>query len=385
MSSLVNIGLFELAFGALLGWLITLRLESPETLRRFGVRQPRRLLQMHIDYVMMGLILIAVGLAVPDLPTWIAVPLVFGTARADVPGRPAHRGPAGDPQIKVPRLARPEVWVAVSFSIMQLLVMFGVVFAGRVDEGGMVLLVWACVGVASRLPTRAVVPLTAWSIVLYLAAWLLTDPRALIADPALVTVGAGILITCSAIVTTLRNSDSANHAASIIDQLTGLFNRGAFERRIQEHERATTPPAAPTGVVLLDIDHFKGVNDELGHDRGDDVLRSVAETLAAHVREGEELYRLGGEEFIVLLPGTAERAAAEAAERLLASVRSTQHAGVDVTISAGVTASPAGVAFSWRHAYHDADTALYAAKEGGRDQVRTATAVSAVTELRRAA
>lgn len=290
----------------------------------------------------------------------------------------------GVTQIKVPRLARPEVWVAVSFSIMQLLVMFGVVFAGRVDDGGMVLLVWACVGVASRLPTRAVVPLTAWSIVLYLAAWLLTDPQQLISDPALATVGIGILVTCSAIVTTLRNSDSANHAASIIDQLTGLFNRGAFERRIQELERAATPPAAPTGVVLLDIDHFKGVNDELGHDRGDDVLRSVAETLAAHVREGDELYRLGGEEFIVLLPATAERAAAEAAERLLTSVRSAQHAGVDVTISAGVTASPAGAAFSWRHAYHDADTALYAAKEGGRDQVRTTTAVSAAADLRAA-
>jgi hypothetical protein len=79
VSVLVNIGLFELALGALLGWVITLRLESPETLRRFGVRQPRRLLQMHIDYVLMGLILIAVGLAVPDLPTWIAAPLVFGT------------------------------------------------------------------------------------------------------------------------------------------------------------------------------------------------------------------------------------------------------------------------------------------------------------------
>ncbi|MBJ7330893.1 MAG: hypothetical protein JHC95_13410 [Solirubrobacteraceae bacterium] len=79
MSELVNIGLFELAFGAILGWLITLRLESPDTLRRIGVRNPRRLLQMHIDFVMMGIILIAVGLAVPDLATWIAVPLVFGT------------------------------------------------------------------------------------------------------------------------------------------------------------------------------------------------------------------------------------------------------------------------------------------------------------------
>jgi hypothetical protein len=79
MSTLVNIGLFELAFGALLGWVVTLNLESPELLKRFGVRHARRLLQVHLDYIFMGLILIAVGLAVPDLPTWITVPLVFGT------------------------------------------------------------------------------------------------------------------------------------------------------------------------------------------------------------------------------------------------------------------------------------------------------------------
>jgi hydroxylaminobenzene mutase len=75
----IQIGLVELAVGGLLGWAMVVRQESPELLRRIGVVAPQRIRQVHLDYVMMGLILIGVGLAVPDLPTAIAVPLVFGT------------------------------------------------------------------------------------------------------------------------------------------------------------------------------------------------------------------------------------------------------------------------------------------------------------------
>jgi hypothetical protein len=75
----IQIGLVELAIGGLLGWAMVVRRESPELLRRIGVIAPQRIRQIHLDYVMMGLILIGVGLAVPDLPTAIAVPLVFGT------------------------------------------------------------------------------------------------------------------------------------------------------------------------------------------------------------------------------------------------------------------------------------------------------------------
>jgi hydroxylaminobenzene mutase len=77
---MIRIGLVELALGGLLGWAMVLRQEAPEWLRRIGVVAPQRIRQVHLDYVMMGLILIGVGLAVPDLPTAIAVPLVFGTA-----------------------------------------------------------------------------------------------------------------------------------------------------------------------------------------------------------------------------------------------------------------------------------------------------------------
>jgi len=75
----VQIGLIELALGGLLGWAMVLRQENPDFLRRIGVVAPQRIRQVHLDYVMMGLILIAVGLAIPDLSNAIAIPLVFGT------------------------------------------------------------------------------------------------------------------------------------------------------------------------------------------------------------------------------------------------------------------------------------------------------------------
>lgn len=79
MDWVVRIGLAELALGALLGWAMVVRSERPEWLRRIGIVAPQRIRQVHLDYVMMGLILIGVGLAVPDLPTALAAALVFGT------------------------------------------------------------------------------------------------------------------------------------------------------------------------------------------------------------------------------------------------------------------------------------------------------------------
>lgn len=79
MDWVVRIGLIELALGGLLGWAMVVRDERPEWLRRIGVVAPQRIRQVHLDYVMMGLILIGVGLAVPDLPTAVAIALVFGT------------------------------------------------------------------------------------------------------------------------------------------------------------------------------------------------------------------------------------------------------------------------------------------------------------------
>lgn len=79
MDVLTRIGLVELAFGAVLGWAVAATMITPQLVERAGVRKPRRILQAHLDYVIMGIILIAVGLAVPGLPTWLAVAIVVGT------------------------------------------------------------------------------------------------------------------------------------------------------------------------------------------------------------------------------------------------------------------------------------------------------------------
>ncbi len=96
MDWVVHIGLVELALGGLLGWGMVIRDEKPDWLKRIGVVAPHRVRQVHLDYVMMGLILIAVGLAVPDLPTGIAIALVFGTAMNPFLFVP----PAFDPEVQ---------------------------------------------------------------------------------------------------------------------------------------------------------------------------------------------------------------------------------------------------------------------------------------------
>lgn len=78
MNLVVRIGLAELAFGAMMGWTVAANFLAPQVLKRIGVRNGRRLLQAHLDYIMMGILLIAVGLAVPGMPDWLAVVVVFG-------------------------------------------------------------------------------------------------------------------------------------------------------------------------------------------------------------------------------------------------------------------------------------------------------------------
>ncbi|WP_280184435.1 MULTISPECIES: hypothetical protein [Nocardia] len=79
MNTLARLGLIELAFGAMLGWALVIQLAGPDLARQLGIVAPRRLLQAHIDFIMMGLILVAIGLAAPDIPTWLAAVVVFGT------------------------------------------------------------------------------------------------------------------------------------------------------------------------------------------------------------------------------------------------------------------------------------------------------------------
>jgi diguanylate cyclase (GGDEF)-like protein len=158
--------------------------------------------------------------------------------------------------------------------------------------------------------------------------------------------------------------------AAVTDGLTGLPNRRAFDVKMAECERAWREEGMPFAVALADVDHFKSVNDRLGHQVGDQVLAAVATLLLEAAGRGPFVARYGGEEFALVLPGGDAAAAAALAERVRRSLREADHA-VRVTASLGVAAVPED-ADSVESVVRAADTALYHSKNTGRDRVTLA-------------
>ncbi|WYK03904.1 diguanylate cyclase [Cereibacter sphaeroides f. sp. denitrificans] len=151
------------------------------------------------------------------------------------------------------------------------------------------------------------------------------------------------------------------------DPLTGVLNRRSFERRFAEAD--TLARSRGTALMIVDIDHFKRVNDTHGHEAGDHVLRAMAEQLRRAVRPGDSVIRLGGEEFAVLMPDVDALEAGRAAERLQRMLTMNCRIGeqtlVDVTVSIGATHLPPG-RVDLGEASRTADGALYRAKREGR-------------------
>ena len=155
---------------------------------------------------------------------------------------------------------------------------------------------------------------------------------------------------------------------AIHDSLTGALNRGAFEQRLEDELARTDRLDAPCALVVLDVDHFKRLNDTHGHAAGDAALRALAVAVSGAKRRSDIFGRIGGEEFAVVLPDTGLHGATTFAEKLRESLRATMG---DVTVSFGVTdAHTAGRTV--RGMLHSADVALYDAKRKGRDRVVTA-------------
>jgi len=157
------------------------------------------------------------------------------------------------------------------------------------------------------------------------------------------------------------------------DILTGIPNRQALLARLRDEIERTTRYQHQLSIVLIDIDHFKRLNDAYGHAAGDAVLRQVAQALAASIRSVDAVGRYGGEEFMVVLPETSADTAASIAEKLRRivarqKVRLEDGSRVQVTISAGV-AGGLGSHLRLDALIRDADAALYSAKALGRNQV----------------
>lgn len=189
--------------------------------------------------------------------------------------------------------------------------------------------------------------------------------------------------------TAIQNANYVERVKQLayLDGLTGIFNRRYFELRLaEEMERARRFSSSMT-IVIIDIDHFKRLNDEFGHLLGDEVLRQVSSIFHQNVRKIDVVCRYGGEEFAILFSQTDPNFAVEIAEKLRRTVETWQFPGVPrpVTISAGVATFP-GHGSTRDEVVKAADAGLYAAKQAGRNRVvltaspeaKPATATAAV-------
>jgi two-component system, cell cycle response regulator len=158
------------------------------------------------------------------------------------------------------------------------------------------------------------------------------------------------------------------------DVLTGLPNRRAIDDMLERATAHASRTGEPLSVLMIDLDHFKAINDDHGHDAGDAVLQACARALRATSRAGDVVGRWGGEEFLVVLPATDLDGAVQAAERLRAAVSAAEVAiprgRIHVTASGGVAVLGDGA--DTDALVRDADAALYEAKRGGRNAIAVA-------------
>jgi diguanylate cyclase (GGDEF)-like protein len=177
-----------------------------------------------------------------------------------------------------------------------------------------------------------------------------------------------LLTGLAAISVTLLGAELQSRGEAVVDPLTGLFNRKALGGRFAEAAAQAKVLGGSVSIVLCDLDHFKLVNDMYGHDRGDVVLREAAYRLRKTLRTFDLVYRIGGEEFLILLPGQDLPSARVVAERLVDDIAAAPIDGLTVTMSAGVSCGrDSGLALELL--MKRADVALYAAKAAGRNQV----------------
>lgn len=163
------------------------------------------------------------------------------------------------------------------------------------------------------------------------------------------------------------------HKLAALDPLTGIFNRRTFLdlalRQCAQHGRQQRT----LSLLMIDLDHFKQVNDTYGHSTGDHALRAVADCLADEIRQGDILARIGGEEFCLLLPDTSLEGARQVAHKLCLAISRIllQADNQDTSLSAsiGIASSAADGSISWNQLFDTADQRLYAAKSSGRNRV----------------
>jgi diguanylate cyclase (GGDEF)-like protein len=265
---------------------------------------------------------------------------------------------------------RPGLWIAGAWGALPLLLAGAVIATGGPTSPALMWFALPAVTLGVRFEPRGMVAGTAYIITLFLLSTVAVDPADAAAHSQTLTAAAALILSTVILSGALVESDRAHRRRSTLDPLTGLFNRNALEQRLAEldGQPSNEEEGLSHALLLCDLDHFKRVNDQLGHAAGDAVLQDVAYVMRAALRAGDSIYRVGGEEILVVLPGADREDAIEIAERLRVAVRERRPVGVTVTVSIGVAVSqPERVVTDDLIAR--ADAALYAAKASGRDAI----------------
>jgi diguanylate cyclase (GGDEF)-like protein len=222
--------------------------------------------------------------------------------------------------------------------------------------------------IAARFRPQVVIAGVVLTVICLLVATLGLHTATALKDPVPLFVTLALLISVVTIVRALQTAELHHRSEAILDPLTGLLNRNALAPRFVELSLQARLTQQPVCLLLCDVDNFKAINDHYGHDRGDAVLRDIAYVLRKQLRSFELIYRLGGEEFLVVLPGLDHAGGLDVAERLRLAVQDERPAGVTVTISLGLSAG-CGEQVDYDPLFKAADEALYEAKRTGRNRV----------------
>lgn len=307
---------------------------------------------------MLGIALIA---SAPWIGWWTLVPLAIAAGFFKI---------ADD---MLDEAERPEYVMFAAWALSEVTIAAAV--AATDGSAGPATLCWLAIPVvtlSARFSTRGVIAGVIWALGLLGAVAFGAHAEQVMSDPTIAIAPAALILGVATLSTALMRSDVEHREEAVIDALTGMLNRHALDNRVGELAQQSRMTGQPVGLIVGDLDQFKGINDSLGHQVGDTVLKQIAYDLRKDLRAFDLAYRIGGDEFLILLPGADLEECEGLARQLCQTVQKSLGDSINLTISFGVSSSAPGKAFDYDTVFAAADQALYAAKQDGRNQVRVA-------------
>lgn len=313
----------------------------------------QRLLSVRrITFLVLGGTLIACGAWVGF---WTLIPLACAIAAFHLMDR------------NIADASRPEYRIATAWLFSQLAIASSVALTGGPDSPAVAWLAIPAVTLPARFSNRGVGAGLAVTVVLMVTATVGVDPGRVGEAPQLLLFPLALLAAILVLSSALMQSDREHRSEAVVDPLTGMLNRNALMTRAAELAQQSLVTQQPVAVLVGDLDRFKSINDGHGHAAGDAVLRDAAYRIRKALRAYDLAYRIGGEEFVVLVPGADHEQAASLAEDIRLAIAEEPVAGLLITISFGVSASEPGD-FDYQRIFAEADTALYRSKRDGRNR-----------------